>query len=680
MASDDTDHISEGLTVNGESEKPVKKKKSGKWKWVFLLLILGIGGWFGYKTLLGSYTNSPRINPLNLVPSDAVMVMETDQPYDVWDKLSATRLWKILQKDEEWREYGEQLVSLEASLADFDQVLDVLTNRMLYLSVHPYRRDELNYLFILDTKGLGILRTWLTRGSNVTKRTFQGKTIYEQFDPSSKETFYFSFEDNFLIGSFTHLLVESSISGQEAAELSRSLDFIDIRKKVVGEGLIRMYLNYEFLFPYLGTQMGPGEAKDLATQLPLLFSGFYFDVDEEVLSLEGYSNYQDSLNSYITLLSGIGEGNLDIAKVAPSETAILFSLGFDSFTEFYEKLHQRLKEDQELVDDYESYTRKTEKFLDISISDDLAGWIGDEVALIQIESEQFTSETAVILKAKKASLAQEKMGFLNGQIRRKTPVRFKEVDYKGYQINFMSVKGLFNLVLGKLFKRFDRPYYTIIEDYVIFSNQPNVLRLIIDGWVSGNTLDNSPVFNAFKNELGEKHNALLYLRPPLIERTNTGLLDESTIQLVKSKQSILSSFPQSAFKLQSSGAFFKTQTLLSITSVNTSSEPLEVPVQIINYDSIWEMDPGEQIEITEIEIVDLGAKKQTESFEEGVPKYEVDIKDGLKHGNYFEYHETGELKIKGKYKNDLKEGTWKYYDTNGKMIKREKFKSGVQTQ
>ena len=654
-------------------KKPRPKKKSRKWAWVLIIALLMVGGWYSYHSLLGS----PRINPLNLIPSDAIFILETDRPYDVWTELNTTELWKILQKDEEWREHGEKLASLESTLSDFDRALNLLTNRTFYLSAHPYRKNKLDYLFVLDMEGLAALRTWLTRGDYVTKRQFEGKTIYEQFHPESKETFYFSFQNNFLVASSTHTLVEASLIEQAEASLNRSFDFIDVRKQVIGEGLVRLYLNYNSLFAHLQSRIGREDTEIIRKQLPFLFSGFYFDVQEEVIFLEGYSNYIDSVFTYLHLLTDVGEGNLDIASVAPSETSVLFSLGFDSFTKFHKKLSKRLKEDEEVGEDYESYIRKTEKFLDINIEKDLIEWVDDEVALIQIESKSFTSETAFIIKAKKASLAKEKMEFLNRQVRKKTPVRFKAVTYRDYTINFMSVKGLFNLILGNLFKKFDRPYYTIIDEYVIFSSQPNVLRSIIDGWISKNTLDKMPAFQKFKRELGEDHCALLYLQPPLLERTNTSLLDDGAIQLIKSKQGLLSHFPQSAFKINSAGNFFKTKSLLSILPVERKTIPSpEVTTYTINYDSIWQIDPGDQIEVGEIEIVDLGAKKQSESFEKGLPKYEVDIKNGQKHGNYFEYHETGELKIKGKYKNDLKDGLWKYYDIDGKLVNREKYKQG----
>ncbi|MEQ9167460.1 MAG: hypothetical protein RLO12_14480 [Fulvivirga sp.] len=65
---------------------------------------------------------------------------------------------------------------------------------------------------------------------------------------------------------------------------------------------------------------------------------------------------------------------------------------------------------------------------------------------------------------------------------------------------------------------------------------------------------------------------------------------------------------------------------------------------------------------------DLNDKKLTESFPNGQLKFEVPLKDGLKHGRYEEYDSLGNLIIKGRYKNDQKSGTWKFYDSEGKLV------------
>ena len=50
--------------------------------------------------------------------------------------------------------------------------------------------------------------------------------------------------------------------------------------------------------------------------------------------------------------------------------------------------------------------------------------------------------------------------------------------------------------------------------------------------------------------------------------------------------------------------------------------------------------------------------------------------DGFRHGDYKEYYDNGEVKIKGQYKKDHKEGTWKFYAENGKLLQKIKFENG----
>ncbi|MEO9967451.1 MAG: DUF3352 domain-containing protein [Reichenbachiella sp.] len=658
---------------------PVQKKKSivKKIVWLIILAALLLGAWKVYK-LINPEVAGPRIHPLGLIPDNALYILETDKPYKLWSEVNQTRIWDLLQGDEEWQEYGQMMTELEETLTDFDQALDLLTNRTIYISGHPYRSDQTDLLFVFDLEGLGVIQTWMTSLDHVSKRSFKENVIYEKLDLDSKETLYFAFENNYLIASFTHTLVEESILSKNEASLTRTFDFIDIRKKVLGEGLVRIYVNYESLYTHLGKIVSPDEIKSLKESLPFRYSGFYFNVDKESLLLEGYSNYNDSLFTYLNLFPQAGTGGTDIAKVLPAKTSVYMSLGFDSFQEFYVALVDQLSNDPESGETYQSYTARTEKFLGIALEEDLAGWIDDELALVQFEMND-KSETAFILKAKSATLAKEKMSFLSHQIKRKTPVRFKTVSYRNHEINYMAVKGLFNLILGKLFTKYDRPYYAIIDQFVIFSDRPKVLRRMIDQWLDESTLANVPAYEEFSDLLGTQHSAFLYMQLELLGKSNGGILDSETVELLQSKRNMISHFPQFGFNISPAGKMFETKLLLSIEGFdpdNIFAHAIPFPSLEINLDSLFQMDPGEQIVIQEIEVEDLAAKKQTEAYEEGSPKYELEIKDGLKHGSYFEYHPSGELKTKGKYKNDLKEGTWKYYTVDGKLESKEKYKKG----
>ncbi|MEL7144983.1 MAG: DUF3352 domain-containing protein, partial [Bacteroidota bacterium] len=512
----DTPKASSATQTPSAVANPPEKKKKSKMIWLILLLIPVLGAMGAYQFFVEE--RAPRINPMHLIPSNAMFVLETEKPYRVWKQLSRTNIWKSLQKDKEWAALGKQLSDLDRSLSEYERIMDLLGSRTVYVSGHPYRRADHDYLLIVDTDGIPGFQKWVTTLGTTTKRNFEDATIFELLDPGSKETFYYTFLDGYLVGSYTFSLVEASISERSTPELMRSFEFLDVRKQVLGEGLLRLYVNYEATYPYLTTLQGKELMDPVVENLPFFFSGFYFDIENESLFLNGKSNYVDSISTYFTIFPEAGQGDFEVASVVPARTAALYSFGFDSFEDFYGALEKKLKADGEYGEDYDTYKKRIEGFLNIDLEEDFISWLDDEMAVIQLESEGKLAQpqAAFILKAKSNKAALEKMAFLTRQIKKKTPVKFKLIDYKGYPINFMSVKGFFKLLLGKLFDRFDKPYFTVIDEYVVFANEPQVLRRIIDDYLKENTLQNQQPFQAFVERLDDEHSALIYLQLPLL--------------------------------------------------------------------------------------------------------------------------------------------------------------------
>ena len=71
------------------------------------------------------------------------------------------------------------------------------------------------------------------------------------------------------------------------------------------------------------------------------------------------------------------------------------------------------------------------------------------------------------------------------------------MNYKGYEINFMAIKGFFKMFFGGAFEKLDKPYFTIIDDYVIFSNEPSTLRAVVDSFAAKETLSTSEDLSPF---------------------------------------------------------------------------------------------------------------------------------------------------------------------------------------
>ena len=86
------------------------------------------------------------------------------------------------------------------------------------------------------------------------------------------------------------------------------------------------------------------------------------------------------------------------------------------------------------------------------------------------------------------------MELIEKKVKRRTPVKIKTVNYKDFEINYVEMKGFFRLFFGKLFDKFEKPYYTYVDDYVVFSNKAaSLLSFVV------------PVFPAAANEEEEDH-------------------------------------------------------------------------------------------------------------------------------------------------------------------------------
>ena len=80
----------------------------------------------------------------------------------------------------------------------------------------------------------------------------------------------------------------------------------------------------------------------------------------------------------------------------------------------------------------------------------------------------------------------------------------------------------------------------------------------------------------------------------------------------------------------------------------------------------------------EIIINNLDDKNLKVLYEDGATHYEVELRNGVKHGNFREYLPDGTIRVRGKFKDDKAEGSWKLYDDKENLIEEKQFSEGVE--
>ena len=649
-----------------------------------LVLLLAYLIYLAYIFVLSPKTN---LQSIYLIPKDAVFVIESEEPVHGWGKVSESEAWHHLQKNDYFSELTENIQKVDTIFNNNHKLFKFFDGRSLFISVHMISPKEYGIFYVLDLKRIAklkLLKTYLNTLLNenyvLSKRTYHAHEILEVHDKRTKETMYLAFIKNQLVASYTHALVEASIDQYEEPVLGRNLNFIEVNQRVGHEDLFRLYVQYNYFDDYF--KRFSDQPADWVQRISenLLFSGFHLDLDvNSTLTANGYTNIGSTNENYLEALQRSGTSKRSVPKIAPKRTALYVSYGFDSFAEFYKNFETIQQENPKQFESYQEGIEKVEKFLKINVKENFVSWIGDEIALLQIQSHisKGKNDLALVLKSNNADDAKSNLDFVLKQIKKKTPVKFKAVSYKEHEINFLSIKGFFKILLGARFKEFDKPYFTMIDDYVVFSNSPNTLKSIVDDVVNKETLSTSEDFKKFDSRFERESSVFVYSNIPVLYNNMYALADASTKQKLRKNKDFIICFPQVGLQLTPEDDLFESRLVLNYQNVEEVKNNAQfeerhqrgpmvkkaVPAEIT--DAVFNLKP--------IYPTDLNAKSFSKKYGNGKIRFEVDLKDGLKHGRYTEYYPDGEEKITGRFRNDEQVGTWRFYDREGKLVKKKRF-------
>lgn len=672
---------------NGQQEQYAEPEKQKNTRKIIMRTLAVVGSalavYVVYSIVYLFVSPDRNIQQIYLVPEDAAFIIQSSAPVEDWEKFSGSETWQCLKKAKSFEEVAKSVETLDSVVKSNKVLLSLVGERDMLVSLHKTRVRDWDFLIILDMQKaskMDLLKDQVETilvmtGFTVTNRMHNGINILEMRDPDSRDVFYTAFVDNHLVASYTSRLVESAIDSRSKPKIGLDDSFIEAEKMVSGKGLVRLFVNYarlpQFMTIYLGAK---NEYVDLFSN-SMNFAGLYFNTDNDRMEVKGYTLRKDSADPYVAALLNSGKHKIKAHEILSGRTALYTNIGFDNPVTFMKELENALSvHDKLLYDTYQSSKKKIEGLFGISLEENFLSWMAGEFAITQSEPGLLGHEPELILavRAKSIKDARRNMELIEKKIKRRTPIKIKTVNYKDFEINYIEMKGFFRLFFGKLFDKFEKPYYTYVDDYVVFSNKAASLLSFVEDYEQKNLLKNNQGFKDAFSYLKSSSTVFLYTDVHKFYTQLRPMMNAATWNEIQSNRDVLYSFPYWTMQIIGNKESASLQCVMDYSPY--------IPEKVAAIDE----EDEEMIEdaATEKEQISELKRFYVEKFEgnvlrefypEGALKSESEVKEGKRNGRYREYYENGNLKLRGKFANNKPKGTWKYYTEEGKFERKEKF-------
>ncbi len=631
-----------------------------------LSLIVVAGGYFGYKSM----QSGVKRNLLSVLPENAVYILKTNELTDTWKEVSQTNIWKHFIKTNGFEYLQSVDTLLNHTLIDNKAFKVIFNNRPTAMAAYVTSATTYDFVYVVDLQQSEYIKKLLNRilklsGSHkVVKLSYNQTKVYKLIDKKNADnTVYITTIDNLLLASFSYKLIKKVLDEKNQEHWYERPGFQKINDEL-GSGLVQLYLNYKALPQYLRIYFASLSQDNQKMIQQLDLSGFDISHEDERIKMEGIT-LMDSTRSYLSGMLDIKPGKIASFDVISNETAMLTAIGFKDFDMFYQSLlNSYTGKDKSKRTAYRQNIKKLEKFLKIDLQADLFDWIGQEISIVKMRSgnRQRPADMLLLIQASDMDDARDGLVHIAEQIRKRSPFKFKTYKYKNFEISYLHQKTFFKTILGDMFAKIEKPYYSFIENYVVFSNSEKVLKSFIDDYITGNTLSHNDDFMDFKDELNNKSNVLFYLHMPKLYDIMQKSLSQTGRKSLDEKKDLLLSFSRIGMQLVSKSEHYETTIVIDHDEKALQKELAAQMAKKVDKSIHNRFVEDLQFKIFFPDSLQIADGKYKQFHADGTTlKVEGQVKDNLPYGIWRTYYESGNLQSVANYDDGEVDGDFYYY-------------------
>lgn len=433
-------------------------------------------------------------NIMRTIPDNAALVFEFTNEKSFYDIYAGNTLLNNF--------IGEQKVS------ELDTVRNILfgnaalnsffNGRNVFVSVHPSQGNEVELLLTasaakdVDPTEFDKLAKQQKTGMLITPLKIGDKRGYNIYFNALKKRFYvINIDANIFSGSFSKELITQNANYKPDREKQA---FMLLPDQQNSNSLANLYINYEHLGPMF-TQLFKNGNTDLFKPFRLLpaLAALNLNFKNDAVMFSGYTNIQTNRRgTYLNIFANQQPVANELKDIYPSTTAYALNLSVSDPVKFSADLSDfQVKAGLQTEKDALFTKIKTET--GINLKQEFAQLLGNEFAIVTTRFQ----EKVAIISVKNGSKLRPFMTNISSMI----------TDDIG-QFNYSKLPYF---LLGDAFNALKKPYFRIVDNYLVLANSVKELESYNDTYFNRKFLNKTEQYVKFDDLLAERSNVAFFI-------------------------------------------------------------------------------------------------------------------------------------------------------------------------
>ncbi|MFD0794167.1 hypothetical protein ACFQZX_11100 [Mucilaginibacter litoreus] len=433
-------------------------------------------------------------NIIRTIPADAALVFEFTNEKSFYDIYSGNDLLNNLIGDEQ----AKDLDTVRKVLLGNNTIKSFFDDRNVFISVHPTKQEGINLLLTTSAKEMDIDQLIdLSKASGakmlVTPLKIDNKPGFTIFFNSIKKRLYLINIDG---GIFSASFSKELIASAAAYKPNRGkLPFMLLPDKQTANSLANLYVNYKHT-DLLFEQLFKHKNIDIFKPFRLLPAQAALNINfkNDAVMFSGYTNIDnDEPASYLNIFTNQQPVENSLKSIYPSTTAYALNMAVSDVKKFAAGL-TRFHDNAGLKAEREALFAKIKGETGISLKKEFEQLLGNEFAFVTTRY----GERFALIAVKNGSNLRPVMTNISNMVN----------DDVG-QFNYNKLPYF---LLGDAFNAFRKPYFRVIDNYLILANTAKEIESYNDTYFNRKFLNKMDDHRRFDNLLAEKSNVSFFLQ------------------------------------------------------------------------------------------------------------------------------------------------------------------------